>query len=91
MSNFPTRVRLGWSDMKPAATFLLFAAGITLGVLLTTVCMVDLSTFSKQKTAAVQAPSSDSSNLNITVDPQLSNLTLPVNETMQDLAASSKD
>lgn len=59
MSDFPTRVRLGWSDMKPAETFLLFAAGITLGVLLTTVCMVDFSTFSKQETADVQAPSSE--------------------------------
>jgi len=91
MSDFPTRVRLGWSDMKPAETFLLFAAGITLGVLLTTVCMVDFSTFSKQETADVQTPSSEAPNSNITMDPKLSNMILPVNETMQDLAVSSKD
>jgi len=30
--------------MKPAKTFLLFAAGITFGVLLTTYCIVDLPT-----------------------------------------------
>ena len=54
MSKNTTQVRLGWSDPKPAKTFLFFASGITLGVILTTFCMVDFSARVKPAPAADQ-------------------------------------